>query len=74
MYEAAGFFILEIPADLLAFGITYYLPLPHRAEHWFLHLFDAIVVIGAFILAVGAQVRSKSHASSPFRYAELTRV
>jgi len=62
-----GFFMLEIPADLLAFGITYYLSLPHHAEHWFLHLFDAIVIIGAFILAVGAQVRPISHVSLPFR-------
>jgi len=56
--------------DLIAFGFKFYLPLPHHDQHWFLHLFDAIVVIGAFILALGAQVCRK-HPS--LEETELTR-
>ncbi|GAA5898957.1 uncharacterized protein JCM6883_003485 [Sporobolomyces salmoneus] len=45
-------FLLEIPLDLLAFGIAYYLP--RGSPHWFLHLCDALVVIGAFLLTVSS--------------------
>ncbi|GAA5853567.1 hypothetical protein JCM3766R1_003131 [Sporobolomyces carnicolor] len=44
-------FVLEIPLNLVAFGVRYYLP---KTRHWFLHLFDAFVVTGAFVLSISA--------------------
>ncbi|GAA5868696.1 hypothetical protein JCM8547_003786 [Rhodosporidiobolus lusitaniae] len=44
-------FVVEIPLDLVAFGPAHYLTAKH---HW-LHLFDAIVVIVAFVLEVVLQ-------------------
>ncbi|GAA5884492.1 hypothetical protein JCM6882_005273 [Rhodosporidiobolus microsporus] len=41
-------FVVEIPLDLVAFGPKHYL----TAKHHLLHLFDAVVVIVAFVLEV----------------------
>jgi hypothetical protein len=50
-------FLVEIPLDLVAFGIKYYIPFGSSdSPHWFLHSFDAVVVIGAFVLSIGANV------------------
>lgn len=55
--------MLEIPLNLVAFGVRYYLP---KTRHWFLHLFDAFVVTGAFVLSISADV-NKTLALAPLR-------
>ncbi|GAA5960123.1 hypothetical protein JCM21900_002410 [Sporobolomyces salmonicolor] len=46
-----GLFVLEIPLDLIAFGISHYT----TATHWPLHCFDAVVVVVAFVVEVGVK-------------------
>lgn len=42
--------------DLVAFGFKFYTP--GGLPHWLLHIFDSIIVIGAFVLAFGSKVRT----------------
>ncbi|GAA5892549.1 hypothetical protein JCM5296_006160 [Sporobolomyces johnsonii] len=46
-----GLFVLEIPLDLIAFGIPHYT----SATHWPLHCFDAVVVVVAFVVEIGVK-------------------
>ncbi|GAA6061619.1 hypothetical protein JCM10212_000961 [Sporobolomyces blumeae] len=46
-----GLFVVEIPLNVLAFGFGFY----STVRHWRLHIFDALVVVGAFALEAGAQ-------------------
>ncbi|GAA5870025.1 hypothetical protein JCM16303_001876 [Sporobolomyces ruberrimus] len=46
-------FLLEIPMDLVAFGFKFYTP--RGSPQWLLHIFDSIIVIGAFVLAFGSK-------------------
>ncbi|GAA6017877.1 hypothetical protein JCM11491_001201 [Sporobolomyces phaffii] len=58
--SVSGVFLVELPLDLFAFGPEYFLP---GVPHWFLHSFDAVVVVGAFVLSVGATGPFQSVAS-----------
>jgi len=50
---STGAFVVEIPVDLLGFGLPYYTTMRY---HW-LHVADSLVILTAFILEVVLQVR-----------------
>lgn len=56
-------FLIEIPIAIWAFGWNYYNPFSHEFPHTGFHLFDAVVIIGSFIVEVFLKGRDKELAS-----------